>query len=591
MAIPIMQIWDEAQGKYVPIPVLQGPKGDKGEPGRPGSDAEAKVYYLDLAGAYPNLTCSVEAEEIAAAYTAGKELKCRFEMGIYTVTLPLFLPYPEWNTWIFSGSGGLSTMSLPPQALTVAITNGNVKVQNTRLAATEDIPSALKSPNALTIKFGDASVLYDGSAEKSVAIPDLVDAETVTAPAYTNQVPISVDSSGAVYNGVGYKAGVMLNTSGEEISGSGTVASGFIPVKKGDIIRIQDTSQSGIDTSLILCLTAAKSGAGNCGKTIANIQGNAIYGALTISGNTATWDTSGIVYYFWNDFAWLRISAQSANAVVTVNEEIQVTTTARNVLKESVKVKRGSLAFDAGKPLLSEKKVVCFGDSLFGLVRDTTSVPAYAGQFTGATVYNVGFGGCRMAVHPTSGYAAFSMWALAEAVATGVYTAQDAQAASGADYFASQLAVLKSIDFGSVDMIVIHYGTNDFTGNVALDNESDDDDTATLCGALRYAVRKLLGAYPKIKIFVSLPLYRMWGSVGAETYANGGGKKLREFCTALAGVAGEFNCPVIDGYKGLGINSANDAAFSTDGTHLNDYGRQAFGEYIGGCLISPQSWH
>lgn len=27
MAIPIMQIWDEAQGKYVPIPVLQGPPG------------------------------------------------------------------------------------------------------------------------------------------------------------------------------------------------------------------------------------------------------------------------------------------------------------------------------------------------------------------------------------------------------------------------------------------------------------------------------------------------------------------------------------------------------------------------------------
>ena len=194
-----------------------------------------------------------------------------------------------------------------------------------------------------------------------------------------------------------------------------------------------------------------------------------------------------------------------------------------------------------------------------------------------------------MAVHPTSGYAAFSMWELADAVATGTYTTQDAQASSGADYFAQQLAVLKGIDFGSVDTVVIHYGTNDFTGNVAIDNATDDDDTSTLCGALRYALRKIQTAYPKIRVFVSLPIYRKWDSTGAETYTNANGKKLREFCTALAGVADEFNCPCIDGYKALGINTANASAFLADGTHLNEHGRQAFGEYIGGCLISPKA--
>lgn len=33
MAIPILQIWDEAQGKYVPVPTIQGPPGAKGDPG------------------------------------------------------------------------------------------------------------------------------------------------------------------------------------------------------------------------------------------------------------------------------------------------------------------------------------------------------------------------------------------------------------------------------------------------------------------------------------------------------------------------------------------------------------------------------
>ena len=237
--------------------------------------------------------------------------------------------------------------------------------------------------------------------------------------------------------------------------------------------------------------------------------------------------------------------------------------------------------------MLSGRKVVVFGDSIIGMTRDQTSVPAYAAAYTGAEVYNVGFGGCRMAVHPTSGYAAFSMWALADAVASGSYTLQDAQASNGSDYFPEQLALLKTINFSGVDMIVIHYGTNDFAANVTIDNTSDDDDTATLCGALRYSLRKIMTAFPKIRVFVSVPIYRKWSSTGAETYTNGSGKKLRDFCEALIGVAGEFNCPMIDGYKALGINTINNAAFSSDGTHLNDHGRKAFGELIGGSLISP----
>ena len=338
-----------------------------------------------------------------------------------------------------------------------------------------------------------------------------------------------------------------------------------------------------------MTLTAAKAGTAGCGKSIASIQGNGVYGTITINGNVATWDTSSIGYYFWDNFAWLRVTTHSVDAVVTVNEEIKETITTRKILKENVKVKKANVDFDIASPLLSGKTVVCFGDSIFGMTRDSTSVPAWAAAFTGAQVYNVGFGGCRMAVHPTSGYAAFSMWALAEAIADGKYTAQDAQASSGADYFPQQLAILKSIDFAAVDMAVIHYGTNDFTGNVVIDDATNGDNTATLCGALRYAIGKLQTAYPKLRIFVSLPIYRKWDSVGSESYTNGNGNTLREFGMAMASVADEFNCPCIDGYKTLGINAANAAAFLADGTHLNDYGRQVFGEYIGGCLAAPSS--
>lgn len=419
-------------------------------------------------------------------------------------------------------------------------------------------------------------------------LPDITKSENVSMPAYTNQIPISTDSNGNIFNGTGYKTGYYLSSSGAEVSDGVHIVSGFIPVTKGDIIRIKDTQ---FDETLTLCLyPASRPNSGdNFGKTMMAIRDGTAYGTLTVSNNEITWDTSSINYYFWENFAYLRVTVNSSSAVVTVNEEITETTTEKQVLKPNVKVKAENLDFPIPKPMLSNKKIVFFGDSIFGMTRDDTSVAAYTSKFAGATTYNVGFGGCRMSVHPSTGYAAFSMWALADAITTGNFTTQDAQVSSGADYFSQQLALLKSIDFNNIDAIIIHYGTNDFTGNVEIDNSADDDDTTTLCGALRYAIQKIKTTYPKIHIFISLPIYRMWDNIGAEAYANSQGKKLREFGLAMADVASEFNCPVIDGYKALGVDSYNNAAFSIDGTHLNDYGRQAFGEYIGGCLISAQT--
>lgn len=419
-------------------------------------------------------------------------------------------------------------------------------------------------------------------------LPDITKSENVSMPAYTNQIPISTDSNGNIFNGTGYKTGYYLSSSGAEVSDGVHIVSGFIPVTKGDIIRIKDTQ---FDETLTLCLyPASRPNSGdNFGKTMMAIRDGTAYGTLTVSNNEITWDTSSINYYFWENFAYLRVTVNSSSAVVTVNEEITETTTEKQVLKPNVKVKAENLDFPIPKPMLSNKKIVFFGDSIFGMTRDDTSVAAYTSKFAGATTYNVGFGGCRMSVHPSTGYAAFSMWALADAITTGNFTTQDAQVSSGVDYFSQQLALLKSIDFNNIDAIIIHYGTNDFTGNVEIDNSADDDDTTTLCGALRYAIQKIKTTYPKIHIFISLPIYRMWDNIGAEAYANSQGKKLREFGLAMADVASEFNCPVIDGYKALGVDSYNNAAFSIDGTHLNDYGRQAFGEYIGGCLISAQT--
>lgn len=127
-----------------------------------------EVFYIDLEGNYPNYTCPVAMADIIAAYEAGKVLKCRCAMGMYTATLPLFIPVPELGRWIFSGSGELADMGFPAQTFTVAVTSFGVQASNAKLATTED---KLPNPNALTITSGSNSVTYDGSTAKSIDIP------------------------------------------------------------------------------------------------------------------------------------------------------------------------------------------------------------------------------------------------------------------------------------------------------------------------------------------------------------------------------------------------------------------------------------
>lgn len=170
----------------------QGPQGEKGADGKTpvkGTDywtaADKQeiiddihpAYYIDLAGEYPNYTCPVAMADIKAAYETGKMLECRCAMEQYTATLPLFMPMPTANTWIFSGSGALTAMNFTAQSLTIAIVNGAVQASNTRLASMAAIPTALKNPNALTIKIGSTIVTYDGSSTQTVEIADGTEVE------------------------------------------------------------------------------------------------------------------------------------------------------------------------------------------------------------------------------------------------------------------------------------------------------------------------------------------------------------------------------------------------------------------------------
>lgn len=89
------------------------------------------------------------------------------------------------------------------------------------------------------------TVELGSSGESGGEEPDNGDEPGNENPAtYTNQIPISTDASGNVYNGVGYKVGARSNSNGEIVDLTGgsnpPFATGFIPCKQGDIIRLKN---------------------------------------------------------------------------------------------------------------------------------------------------------------------------------------------------------------------------------------------------------------------------------------------------------------------------------------------------------------
>lgn len=252
-----------------------------------------------------------------------------------------------------------------------------------------------------------------------------------------------------------------------------------------------------------------------------------------------------------------------------------------------------------------KKKIVNFGDSLFGNFRDTNdttdkSISKMIADATGAIAYNCGFGGCRMAYHSDK-WRAFSMYALADAITTGVWTAQDSAVANPPtgmpSYFSDTLALLKSIDFDEIDYITIGYGTNDYAGNVFI-NSTDATFTEPyeyFKGALAYSLEKILTTYPHIKVIVITPCWRWFLTDGEYAYSsddsesiNTRGYYLYDYVDAIVDICNKYHVSYVDTYYTLGLNEYTHLTYfpSTDGTHLNQLGRQLRADRIVGQMQS-----
>ena len=123
-------------------------------------------------------TADKTSAEVYAAYEAGYAVYALAKLkNSNQFILPLVLALSNSEDGVALGftSVGANDPTSRPQYLNVISMFGFWAIFGGELARLEDIPAiptALKNPNALTIKIGSTTVTYDGSAAKTVTIAD-----------------------------------------------------------------------------------------------------------------------------------------------------------------------------------------------------------------------------------------------------------------------------------------------------------------------------------------------------------------------------------------------------------------------------------
>ncbi len=234
------------------------------------------------------------------------------------------------------------------------------------------------------------------------------------------------------------------------------------------------------------------------------------------------------------------------------------------------------------------KTFVNIGDSIFGNF-DEYSISYYISSASGATSHNCGFGGTRAVARATgntygANFAPFDFSNLANAICTGDWSTQEAQI--GGTYtpevYAARLATIKAIDFSKVDVLTVAYGTNDWAAG--------ENDTDAIAAALETGIKLINRTYPKMKILLITPIWRLDSLSDATTDSDTkdfGSGTLEQFASRYETLAKKVKVPFLDSYHNLTLNADNGSVFYGDSTayvHLNAAGRKMFAELIDGKL-------
>ena len=235
-------------------------------------------------------------------------------------------------------------------------------------------------------------------------------------------------------------------------------------------------------------------------------------------------------------------------------------------------------------------RIVIFGDSCYGNVRDESSIASRLERMTGVTVYNAAFGGTcagRQDKEYRLDYSgdSLSLVALAKAIYADDFGVQQTIRTGEeiTSYFEDTIDGLENLDFSQTEIVIIGYGFNDYSTGIPRDNEENDLDEYSFAGALRRSVKLLKRVNPDLRIILVTPTYS-WILYSLQTCEefDGGDGFLEQYVEKEIAVAEELGLEFIDLYHDFYPHEQWEdwELYTFDGVHPNDAGRELIAEAI-----------
>ena len=230
-------------------------------------------------------------------------------------------------------------------------------------------------------------------------------------------------------------------------------------------------------------------------------------------------------------------------------------------------------------PITQNLNVLMMGDSIFG---NDGEIEQFLLKYT-KSVVNGAFGGTRVTVRASGDWQWFDGVNIISALCDRVWTNQDTAAenlSTETPWITSRLADLKAVDMSNIDVLIMDWGTNDYTSSETIEN---------ITGAYDEIIDMLQEEYPLLRILICTPIWRYWGT--KQENLNGDTRvfnvsTLKEIANAIESWAKNKRISVLNAYQEmpLSYNTASKYFDSNSGVHINSKGNEVYAHLIRGKL-------
>lgn len=219
--------------------------------------------------------------------------------------------------------------------------------------------------------------------------------------------------------------------------------------------------------------------------------------------------------------------------------------------------------------------IVFLGDSIFGNVRDESSIPSQVSNKLNVNGFNGGLGGTMASEYPSltgpaiiessASLVSLSM-SISDSDFSRVLAAQPVKNDGDLYYFDDTVKALSTIDYKKAKLIIIEHGLNDYFYDEAEGIASTEHSLNRYYDSLVLSVENIKKLCPDTSIILISPVY---GAADISDYAD-----VVKMASEKTGV--DF----LDMYREGVVTSENMEETTVDGIHLSEKGREVYSNIL-----------